>query len=53
MEIFAVGDFIRIQSDVKTVRRLQAGHGEWSDGMKTVRLASLTQGRSRERGRAV
>ena len=33
---FAVGDFVKISSDLETVRGLQVGHGEWVDSMATV-----------------
>ena len=37
VEVFAVGDFVRVLSDLKAVKRLQVGHGEWKDDMKEVR----------------
>ena len=33
---YAVGDLVMISADVALVKRLQAGHGEWSAGMTSV-----------------
>ncbi|XP_036389595.1 E3 ubiquitin-protein ligase MIB2 [Megalops cyprinoides] len=30
---FGVGDLVRVLEDMETVKRLQAGHGEWTDSM--------------------
>ncbi|XP_030641535.1 E3 ubiquitin-protein ligase MIB2 isoform X2 [Chanos chanos] len=30
---FAVGELVRVLDDIETVKRLQAGHGEWTDSM--------------------
>uniref|UniRef100_A0A8C9V2Y3 E3 ubiquitin-protein ligase MIB2 n=1 Tax=Scleropages formosus TaxID=113540 RepID=A0A8C9V2Y3_SCLFO len=30
---FGVGDLVRVLEDMDTVKRLQAGHGEWTDSM--------------------
>lgn len=33
---FWVGDVVRVIDDLDTVKRLQAGHGEWTDDMAPV-----------------
>ncbi|MFT7804590.1 E3 ubiquitin-protein ligase MIB2 [Arapaima gigas] len=33
---FGVGDLVRVLEDMDTVKRLQAGHGEWTDSMAPV-----------------
>ncbi|GAA6108317.1 E3 ubiquitin-protein ligase MIB2 isoform X2 [Tachysurus ichikawai] len=33
---FAVGELVRVLDDTETVKRLQAGHGEWTDSMATA-----------------
>lgn len=33
---FWVGDVVRVMDDLDTVKRLQAGHGEWTDDMAPV-----------------
>lgn len=33
---FWVGDVVRVIGDLDTVKRLQAGHGEWTDDMAPV-----------------
>ncbi|XP_048872531.1 E3 ubiquitin-protein ligase MIB2 isoform X3 [Brienomyrus brachyistius] len=30
---FGIGDLVRVLDDIDTVKRLQAGHGEWTDSM--------------------
>ena len=34
---YQVGDFIKVSSDIRLVKRLQKGHGEWVDSMQPVR----------------
>ena len=34
-----VGDFVKIASDVRKVKALQKGHGEWVEAMSQVRYA--------------
>lgn len=38
---FWVGDVVRVMDDLDAVKRLQAGHGEWTDDMAPVRPPSL------------
>uniref|UniRef100_UPI00398E4BB9 E3 ubiquitin-protein ligase MIB2 n=1 Tax=Pristiophorus japonicus TaxID=55135 RepID=UPI00398E4BB9 len=33
VDTFTVGDIVRVMDDLETVKRLQAGHGEWTDSM--------------------
>lgn len=33
-----MGDVVRVIDDLDTVKRLQAGHGEWTDDMAPVSL---------------
>ena len=33
---FSIGDIVRVSDDEELVRRLQYGHGEWTDDMKMV-----------------
>uniref|UniRef100_A0A3P9IJF0 E3 ubiquitin-protein ligase MIB2 n=2 Tax=Oryzias latipes TaxID=8090 RepID=A0A3P9IJF0_ORYLA len=33
---FGVGELVRVLDEVETVKRLQAGHGEWTDSMTPV-----------------
>ncbi|GCB72199.1 hypothetical protein scyTo_0009056, partial [Scyliorhinus torazame] len=33
VDTFAVGDIVRVMDDLETVKRFQAGHGEWTDSM--------------------
>ncbi|XP_062855241.1 E3 ubiquitin-protein ligase MIB2 isoform X2 [Trichomycterus rosablanca] len=33
VNMFAVGEFVKVLEDMETVKRLQAGHGEWTDSM--------------------
>lgn len=36
---FGVGELVRVLDEVETVKRLQAGHGEWTDSMTPVRCS--------------
>lgn len=36
VNIFAVGDVVRVKHDLATVRNYQKGHGEWVEVMKGV-----------------
>lgn len=36
MNTFAVGELVRVLDDIETVKRLQSGHGEWTDSMASV-----------------
>ena len=36
-----VGEVVRVIDDLDTVKRLQAGHGEWTDDMAPVSLPPL------------
>lgn len=38
---FWVGDVVRVIDDLDTVKRLQAGHGEWTDDMAPVSAPTL------------
>uniref|UniRef100_A0A8B9LNC0 E3 ubiquitin-protein ligase MIB2 n=1 Tax=Astyanax mexicanus TaxID=7994 RepID=A0A8B9LNC0_ASTMX len=33
---FAVGELVRVLDDIESVKRLQAGHGEWTDSMASA-----------------
>ncbi|KAM9751094.1 E3 ubiquitin-protein ligase MIB2 isoform 1-T1 [Menidia menidia] len=33
---FGVGELVRVLDEIETVKRLQAGHGEWTDSMSPV-----------------
>uniref|UniRef100_A0AAR2LRG0 E3 ubiquitin-protein ligase MIB2 n=1 Tax=Pygocentrus nattereri TaxID=42514 RepID=A0AAR2LRG0_PYGNA len=33
---FAVGELVRVLDDIDSVKRLQAGHGEWTDSMSSA-----------------
>ena len=35
---FNIGDLVQICNDVEKVRRLQLGHGEWTEAMEAVRM---------------
>lgn len=37
-----VGDFVKIASDVRKVKALQKGHGEWVEAMSQVRSAAVS-----------
>lgn len=39
---FWVGDVVRVIDDLDTVKRLQAGHGEWTDDMAPVSAPAPT-----------
>ncbi|XP_071805425.1 E3 ubiquitin-protein ligase MIB2-like isoform X1 [Asterias amurensis] len=36
VDVFAQGDKVRVSSDITKVKKLQAGHGEWSDNMQVT-----------------
>jgi E3 ubiquitin-protein ligase mind-bomb len=36
VNIFAIGDVVRVKHDLTTVRNYQKGHGEWIEVMKGV-----------------
>lgn len=38
---FGVGELVRVLEDMESVKRLQAGHGEWTDSMAPVCSLSL------------
>uniref|UniRef100_A0A8C9WZ97 E3 ubiquitin-protein ligase MIB2 n=1 Tax=Sander lucioperca TaxID=283035 RepID=A0A8C9WZ97_SANLU len=38
---FGVGELVRVLEDIESVKRLQAGHGEWTDSMAPVCSFSL------------
>lgn len=38
---FGVGELVRVLEDMESVKRLQAGHGEWTDSMAPVCSFSL------------
>lgn len=40
MNTFGVGELVRVLEDMDSVKRLQAGHGEWTDSMAPVRSNS-------------
>lgn len=33
---FGVGELVKVLEELETVKRLQAGHGEWTDSMTPV-----------------
>lgn len=33
---FAVGELVKVLDDIDSVKRLQVGHGEWTDSMAPV-----------------
>lgn len=41
MNTFGVGELVRVLEDMESVKRLQAGHGEWTDSMAPVCSFSL------------
>lgn len=41
MNTFGVGELVRVLEDIESVKRLQAGHGEWTDSMAPVCSFSL------------
>lgn len=41
MNTFGVGELVRVLEDMDSVKRLQAGHGEWTDSMTPVCSFSL------------
>ena len=34
---FGVGELVKVLEDMESVKRLQTGHGEWTDSMSPVR----------------
>lgn len=36
MNTFGVGELVQVLEDIESVKRLQAGHGEWTDSMAPV-----------------
>ena len=43
--IFKVGDRVRVNCDVETLKRLQKDHGGWNPKMSQVRVAGFRVGR--------
>lgn len=41
MNTFGVGELVKVLEDIDSVKRLQAGHGEWTDSMAPVCSFSL------------
>ena len=41
MNTFGVSELVRVLEDMESVKRLQAGHGEWTDSMAPVRSFNL------------
>jgi len=37
---FAVGELVKVLDDIDSVKRLQVGHGEWTDSMAPVGSSS-------------
>ncbi|XP_077998099.1 E3 ubiquitin-protein ligase MIB2-like [Glandiceps talaboti] len=36
VDMFSIGDIVKITEDLETVKKLQAGHGEWTESMKAT-----------------
>lgn len=41
IQLFEVGDFVKIKDDLRLVKQLQKGHGEWTENTKTVSFEML------------
>ena len=41
MTSFGVGELVQVLEDMEGVKRLQAGHGEWTDSMTPVGSSPL------------
>uniref|UniRef100_A0A3B3SRK2 E3 ubiquitin-protein ligase MIB2 n=1 Tax=Paramormyrops kingsleyae TaxID=1676925 RepID=A0A3B3SRK2_9TELE len=37
---FGIGDLVRVLDDIDTVKRLQSGHGEWTDSMAPLEIVN-------------
>ncbi|XP_033102784.1 E3 ubiquitin-protein ligase MIB2-like isoform X3 [Anneissia japonica] len=36
VELYSIGDVVRVSDDVSKVKQLQAGHGEWTENMRVI-----------------
>lgn len=41
IQLFEVGDYVKIKDDLRLVKQLQKGHGEWTENTKTVSFEIL------------
>lgn len=42
IQLFEVGDYVKIKDDLHLVKQLQKGHGEWTENTKTVSFEILS-----------